>query len=98
MSDDRKPRLDGAINIPTLLALLGFMVAQGFLPGGITHDDITECVEGEIAVHAESVHPGSVPLATYQIEREHDRETMGRIEVKVDAIAEDVEGLQGRRR
>ncbi len=82
-------RLDGTINLPTLLALLGFMVAQGFLPGATGTGDADDA-DKAIEVHASGVHEGAVPQATYELEKAHDREAMARIERKLDALSVEV--------
>ena len=49
MSVDKPGKLDGSINLPTLVALIGFMVAQGFLPAipKDAHNYITTSVHVE---------------------------------------------------
>ena len=89
MNDDRKPKLDGSINIPTLVALIGLLVAQGILPSG----DSKAIAEEAVEVHSQVLHAGSVPLQTYELEKAHDRETMSRIEGKLDGVAEEVAAL-----
>ncbi len=79
-----KPRLDGTINLPTLLALLGFMVAQGLLPNG------TSDAADDLKIHASTVHADAVRQETYKVERAHARESMERIEAKLDALAVEV--------
>ena len=81
-----KPKLDGSINIPTLLALVGLLVGQGFLPGG--SGETEAAMDKALETHASLPHAGSVPLATYQLERSHDREWMDRIEKKLDQMGD----------
>lgn len=87
MTDEtaHKPKLDGSINIPTLLALVGLLVSQGFLPGGSTEEAVHKAIE----THSVVPHVGSVPLSTYQLEQAHSREWMDRIEAKLDKLGED---------
>tara|TARA_Y100000310_G_C20268227_1_gene616769 strand:+ start:91 stop:387 length:297 start_codon:yes stop_codon:yes gene_type:complete len=82
--------LDGTINLPTLLALLGFMVAQGFLPGAGAPE---AAIEDAVDVHSAVPHEGAVLRATYDLEKAHDRETMARIEEKLDVLSEEVREL-----
>ena len=89
MNEDHKPKLDGSINIPTLVTLLGILVAQGLLPSG----DSKSIAEEAIEVHSRVPHAGSVPLQTYELEKDHDRQTMARIESKLDDVAEEVAAL-----
>jgi hypothetical protein len=89
MNEDHKPKLDGSINIPTLVTLVGLLVAQGLLPSG----DSKAIAEEAVGVHAQVLHDGSVPLQTYELEKAHDRETMARIEGKLDDVAKEVSAL-----
>ena len=89
MNEDHKPKLDGSINIPTLVTLIGLLVAQGLLPSG----DSKAIAEEAVEVHSQVLHAGSVPLQTYELEKDHDRQTMARIEGKLDDVAEEVAAL-----
>jgi hypothetical protein len=89
MNDEHKPKIDGSINIPTLVTLLGILVAQGLLPSG----DSKAIAEEAVEVHSRVPHAGSVPLQTYELEKDHDRQTMARIESKLDDVAEEVAAL-----
>jgi len=89
MNAEHKPKLDGSINIPTLVTLIGILVAQGLLPSG----DSKAIAEEAIEVHSRVPHAGSVPLQTYELEKAHDRETMARIERKLDDLVEEVGAL-----
>ena len=89
MNEDHKPKLDGSINVPTLVTLIGLLVAQGLLPSGDSKAIAQEAVE----VHSQVLHAGSVPLQTYELEKDHDRQTMARIEGKLDDVAEEVAAL-----
>ena len=93
---DTKKRLDGTINLPTLIALIGFMVAQGFLPGAQAPSP-DAAIKEAVEAHSASVHADAVPRATYTLEKAHDRETMSRIEAKLDALAAEVREQRGRR-
>ena len=68
MNEDHKPKLDGSINIPTLVALIGLLVAQGILPSG----DSKAIAEEAVEVHSQVLHAGSVPLQTYELEQAHE--------------------------
>ena len=89
MNEDHKPKIDGSINIPTLVTLIGLLVAQGLLPSG----DSKAIAEEAVEVHSQVLHAGSVPLQTYELEKDHDRQTMARIEGKLDDVAEEVAAL-----
>lgn len=88
MSDEHthRPKLDGSVNLPTLVAIIVAVLGQGLLPSGST----------DLEAHASHPHEGAVPLVQYELEQRHDRETLKRIENKVEALGSSLDAHNAR--